>query len=598
MNEGLRKLHTYESVQNVISGKELNELILKTFKEIFNTLSAHCGAYASNALLIIEDGLGNFNPTIFTKDGINILDNINYVSPAQTYLKNHMGYIGSRVDNAAHDGTTTSIMLASKIIERIFDVITNEEQEMSSRERIAFVNLFQTTLHDIRKSLKDHVFTLDDMRKWMDCDAATAQGHLAYIQTMITSKGNVALAEAMKEIYENTPEELHSYFAYKISPKEVTDTFEVEYPDGDFTLRVIPATTARFNHALGTEYLHENCDLIVLTEDLIGGYAEVDVLMNHLKETKTPTVVVTRGVDKQMVHALHNCNTETDVIICHYAAGAQYAATPIELMVLNAVANTVPVSNAKEGDEWIIRDVKCHIDRGILKINNIYELLEGENVHPFYKNPEMNPRYTVLVEEIQAHLDKLQNAHQSDNHKEIMVYTQALKDLCGGRLPILKIGGQTMDIRANESVVKDVLGAVTSVLEDGFVIDGNMLLYRITSHISKELTAAGIVMESMVDILAAVHDYDRQKMAELCIYGLHLDADDPTYLHTRHVNPESTNYDQFFQEFSPEDTNLVIQPYILYDELFKRLIEVVPKLVNTSKIVVPGTANVVDEGNK
>jgi len=116
----LKKLFAHRHVTNTVSGKQMSDIIVHTCDNIIEVLSSHCGLYAKHAMLIIDQGMDSFNPSIFTKDGIDILNAIEYISPIQNYIKSIVGYVGTRVDSVAHDGTTTSMILTAMLIRNIY----------------------------------------------------------------------------------------------------------------------------------------------------------------------------------------------------------------------------------------------------------------------------------------------------------------------------------------------------------------------------------------------------------------------------------------------------------------------------------------------
>jgi chaperonin GroEL (HSP60 family) len=95
-------LNAHVGMTNVIEQGDIDTTMLKTFATIKATLEDHCGPYGKYAMLV--DPTNPVSQPAFTKDGINILRAMEFVSPIERYVKNTVAYIGSRVERAAGDG--------------------------------------------------------------------------------------------------------------------------------------------------------------------------------------------------------------------------------------------------------------------------------------------------------------------------------------------------------------------------------------------------------------------------------------------------------------------------------------------------------------
>ena len=98
-------------ISNIIEEDVLIKEMIRTFTELAEKLKAHCGPYSGTAILTNPTQL--YQEPIFTKDGINIVKSIQYVSPLQDFVRRQMAYIGSRVESNAGAGTTSSMIITA-----------------------------------------------------------------------------------------------------------------------------------------------------------------------------------------------------------------------------------------------------------------------------------------------------------------------------------------------------------------------------------------------------------------------------------------------------------------------------------------------------
>ena len=93
-------VNTNFGITNIVSMKESKQHILDVLGRCCDILTEHCGPKSGYAMLISEYGVNeSFQPSIFTRDGIRILNSIDCISPLEKYIKNMLTYIGGRVDN-------------------------------------------------------------------------------------------------------------------------------------------------------------------------------------------------------------------------------------------------------------------------------------------------------------------------------------------------------------------------------------------------------------------------------------------------------------------------------------------------------------------
>jgi len=597
----LRLLKNNDGVTNSDSATSLYQSIVDTCDEIIEVLTDHCGKYALNCLLIEDSGMKSNNANMFTTDGITILDYLEYVSPLQTYIKHLIAYIGRRVETAAGDGTTTSMMISASILKYFFQKVISE-QPLTKKNRHELIDKFKADISQLRTSLGHYRLTVFEVAEKLNKDPREIQSEIAYIQSMIISKGNKELSECIKEIFQYTPIEINDTFEREISRIETKEKFSVKYPDEDLTCNVVITSNIEYNKKLGTEFEQDNCDLIVSSALLTKDYKDYTLLYEYIKNRTKPVLVLYKEMSSDAVIELNSFNTRTGhpVILAKYASGRNISSTePI-------ILQTIPVASGKKSlhrvdniEEAIITNVKCHIIHGKLSISNTYAIDEKTKLHMSYINPGSDENYDKFLKELKQTIHDFKHVHKVADNELIDEYVTSLRYMVSARTPRLGIGGNSIDVMESNAIVNDVLGAITCSLSKGFLIDGNLttLKYSNSDFITKAFNDLLKVIHNITDKMEdtfneIVDDYQFESG----------DKFDSKYMDLRFWErycKTSVTKDGAINKFIVDgklDHDAIIHPYVLYIELLNRIEEVIVKLMATERVIVPGTAN--DKGGK
>ena len=108
--------------------------------------------------MIVSPSGGKCETNVFTKDGRNIINSMNFVSPIEEIFKEMMVHIASRVDNKAGDGTTSSMYLAARFFELM--TICQKNTTINSRQFARCYKKFHTLL---MSKLCEQTITLDEL---------------------------------------------------------------------------------------------------------------------------------------------------------------------------------------------------------------------------------------------------------------------------------------------------------------------------------------------------------------------------------------------------------------------------------------------------
>lgn len=605
MSNAKADIHAYGGAMNVMSDKDLKDAIVMTCNTIYDTLKQHCGPTATSAL-IIQPSSGRYTHdfnNIFTKDGINIVDSIEFISPIQTHIKNMIAFVGRRVDAVSHDGTTTSMMLFTDMIRNIL--------EHHSRG-IHTVREIEQLFDDIGEMFIENRVTVDDLVDKFGVTKREAIAWVAYHQAMISSKGNKELADTIVKVVDVLPPELYKQFIISQAPSE-TDKYRFAALDDEFDFVIGGFTNIdNMNHNLKTEYLNEDCDVMIFSSDIISGNPIYDMVHTKIR-THIPSVA--RSFDEEYVPL------ERDLIIlCDKKVGSHLydlenlsrleCEHKIVIITTNRVAYggqnimlTAIMSSAgvyapedciiDPSRKCIIEHVHLHFKNKYIYISNLYQKTDGMMYHPYLTNPEAFEPYTKLVTALRTSLDDFASGRrilESNNDRAIIEdMTEVYRRLICAKVRRIEIGGSTHDMLANFSVVQDSLGAVLSSIEHGFTIDG---LSKILTYLDKIVTSEEnsqlnvIAFNCFNDILNIIHGTNNKSYV-LNNNGLNVISDDAKFCY--HIFGKSQPIE--LTKLSIDDGMVLIQPVRGYRELAIRFKELLPRIVSTSRAIVPGTVN-------
>lgn len=625
-------INTNYDTNNIVSMDDARERIEKTLESCITILKEHCGPQSGYAMLVNNMSAGiNFEPNVFTRDGIRILSAIEFLSPLERYIKDLLTYIGTRVDNVAKDGTTTSMLFSALFLKNVISMMDEfDDYDLSIFQMNKVVD---QAFKDILSSLERYTFNIEKMND-TEVDETTkvkTAGYIAFMQALSSSGGNLDLAVAMKEIFERSPSVSWDFITSHNSVKETGKPFEVETCPYDARIRCTVGIDNIFNSALNTEYEAENAKVIVITIPIDDMGTTIDALMNYLKadDDTQPIVIISTlfsGSFTQKV-SMFNSVRKHPISFWQYApeyklAGISY---PYELLILAAIAGVTPYDfdndDAELSDAHVFKASRVHWHDTYLDFYGVYET-NGAYLHPFYAYPDTATKfYTETRESLERQISMYRDGHKPDG-KMYGVFMEMLNKIACVHRPTLRLGGPVHEQIANNDVVQDVQGAIMSSLKHGFLINGPMsILFALTDTLTKyqELVdtnknteyrdaysfAFDIVscMHSAIkDIVNTLHEEDLSSV-------LNEMREDPEK-YTNVLEPGVRNFSEYVksisdfsttEELSQEDmisgsTYPVLQPVTITQELLKRVRELLMKFIKTNKIVVYGGVVVKDEG--
>lgn len=674
---------TNYGITNILEIKEARTQIINALKKFEDVLIKHCGPLSGYAMLIDQNSLGeNFQPSIFTRDGIQILRTVDMVSPLEGYIKNILAYIGTRVDNYAKDGTTTSMLFAARFLRIVLSHVedlpkfSNYKTNQLLEEVITkFNNYLKELTFDVNKwaskpvdlqhpnkesidfeiayrdYLKDPVnhprpdIRIDIPDNLSEAEQMKLAGEIAFCQALSSSGGDLELARVMQQIFEASPPVSWEFITFNNSPKETDKLFIADVPEHDIKFPASPCLpgAVMYNHALQTEYLQDDVRVAIVLDPLSDGDLVTEKLIKYLEDYPgdKPIMVIAPAVDPGITFAIRNMNMtrEEPVRLWMYQGNTVIASQTYawELMIAAAICGEEPY-NKKTQVEDKYEDIntfmtrKVHYHDGTMYLYSSVEPLKDTCLHPYYVHPEQGPQYyQELVKSLKTQIDLYTNGHKPDG-RTLTYFMEMLNKLVCIHRPTLLLGGTTHDQVASAPVAQDVLGAIMSSLKHGALINGCYAAYLAINRTYRYYTYddnignyedlterkfKGLISHDLMEALAGVvqatycdrnyvtkvdptdkFDDDTKKCIPTTTY---LDSHFRDELGHRHLVPEV--FDNIFTDglnslwlFREEQLNTddavkdypVMHPVAIYQEMMRRVQEMLLKVILTNQIIIHG----------
>lgn len=619
---GRQVINSNLDIQNLVDLKEPQgrELMASTLTKIADLLIPHCGPHSKFGMIISNTSAptgGLSSPNIFTKDGIKLLETIEFASVIQSHLKNTITYIGREVDRSAKDGTTTAMILAALFLkyciagrEEIDDLrLTTFEQDMLYREAVKMIHVV----------MNEEAYSLERlMLNYPDKDEKYCAGLIAFMQSMSSSGGNLELSKCMRTIFSAVTKdswELQTWFKSRLENDTPYSIYTEEY---DYKLGVDFQTMTMYNSSMQTEWVKENVRVLAIPEVVTSADTNFRNITDYINQfPKDQSLCIILG-DKnpelvQLVQKLNGSRIEPIALAFYFTKERQFTPFCLDLAVLCAVASIKPyVQNEMKNpltDDYTFMVKKIKQFGSEMQFFGLFDHDPTlPTIHPNYKDPNKCAYYTELMTQLRYHADYSKIEH----HKDQMVYNKsisALRAMVCLHLPTLQLGGTTHDILANELVTQDVVGATMAAITNGFFINGTLTMREVLEKVKNKIQDDNYVKpdEDKKFMLFIVNQLDRAiEQIVRILYCKNIHTQDNTmvlniptcrageYYNALVDHNVACDLDMFIGYVEAEEDSYisfdypVIQPVMIYQEILNRVGEVLIKLMATDKVIVPG----------
>lgn len=591
MNIGPIVLNAYVDTNNRIEHEDIESILKNTFMDIANVLSDHCGPYGKLAMIPSQNNI--LEEPVFTKDGINIVRAMEYASVMQTYVKQTLAYMGSRIERAAGDGTTSSMIICAKAMWRLLSEIEklyNDESKAYTLQELEttyskFVEMFISYYTLYTKNGTDDVCFINEHKNVND-----AIYKIAFCQAY-TSTSDKQLSKMIAKLFSTTPKEAWNDLYIDKSPYESGERYTIEKDDNQYTVenaRIFPKSEM-------TEDFGYRCirnDITLLITGRVPSIGDMDTggmrttIEKHIINKIPLAVICPDDMDvstTEWLNELFKTNSESKVV---------FFFIPIRDRIINDITNICALTN-KRGQYLTVEHISLEFNGKKLQLNGLYENPNNSVLHPYYNNPEYRD-YNELIK----HLDKIivqikkdvANKHNNQQLNELQKYK--LKLMVSKRNYFL-IGGSAYDAAASIDIAIDAMLAVKHTLTTGFAYGSNVSFELTCKHIkelyekedNKELLIA--YCDSFLEGIQAVVDanykysgkkppnYERTRSYDITEDYLH------TGLYELNELDEITNEEIY-------KSPIIIQPKNIDIEMIKRFGELALKFIRMHRIIAPG----------
>jgi len=328
----------FSNKNNVVSGKKLREVQKKTLAETAAFLAKTFGPMGSNTKMVGGKDAATIKSE-YSKDGLKVLKHIMNSGPIEASIVEELIDITRHVEKEVGDGTTSTVILSSKIFNRLTKI-----EEKYHMPPFKLIKAFKTVVSDI----EDHI-----RENGRDC---TTQD--MYDIAMISTNGNETVAQNIKDMYDkyglnveinvgvsNTPDDQKAVYDGLIVGEGMSDAMFINNRENN-TSTIRNARIYHFTDPI------DDPNMIGLFEAILKHniYDPMDYVSEHEEDdedydkelaTPIPTVITCPKVSRDLAASLKRLGTR---LYQFDEAGAEAAKPPV-LIITNVCASDEIIMN-------------------------------------------------------------------------------------------------------------------------------------------------------------------------------------------------------------------------------------------------------------
>lgn len=581
------------NVTNRIESDDLRKIMMDTFDDIATVLSDHCGPYGQFAMIV--NPANKIAEPVFTKDGIGIVRAMEYMSPMQEFVRTTLAYIGSRIETAAGDGTTSSMIICARGLQTLMDFLMNTKYPYSYNHMMSIYNHFVESIVTYLEGAGQ--YNLDKL-----CMGKTEEEikkityRVAYSQAYTSSHGNKHLSEAVAKLFAETPSVAWNYLYIDKCKYESDNLYEVAVDESQYTVNnVHPYPVGTLTEDMGTARIREGSRIVLSgicpcrDESFIDGYNLFKDIEEAIKdpEHKSVTYIFPRDVDHNTMNhldELFKANPKHDVVLFFVEA-----ADPR----LNDIVCMKTLNNNFDMVSQFIGDYK--FSGGDLKIESgLYENPTNSKLNPMVGNINY-PEFNLMLENIDKIIKQIRSQVANRTLNSDIANLQKLRlKLMVSRRTYFLIGGAAYDNAAAVDVVVDAILAVKHTLTKGFGLGGNKTLFKILSTkeacISAEDSSNALFkaycqafMNGILSVFEATSKWHTKEDGSCICFEPDVSID------LARFNGKSVTIESLAEDLDKDEFEVpIIQPISADIELIRRFGELSLKFLRTARIIAPG----------
>lgn len=575
MEEGKRQvLNAFVGMTNIIDEEKIDEVMIKTFDDILNILSDYCGPYGKFAVLTNPE-----NPTAqptFTKDGLNIIRAIEFISPMEKHVKDTMAYIAQRVERASGDSTTSSMIMVAAIMKSLKEKLSHMDK-VCYRDFVEAYQIFAKRMLELIDALKITPISSSDLH------------NIAMAQAMSSSHGNTELSKKVAQLYSSTPKQAWEYVVFERERRETSEEIAVKVDDSDYSCKARIFDNRFYNSAHGDSFSIEGSKVIFALGQMISNsleFVNIKREINKAIEDNTKLVIIAPdsadGKVRSEIESIVGPKGNKNIGIFNVTV---YNPTINDHV---GMLTTFGVQNIKDDQLAIFEDVKVTFKEGRLSIFNIVEQT-NDMLHPdFHDEDSKLFKYLKAIEDyVEDYKTSTSSSMEADTLiKEARRIYNAILLQKQGRIVI---GGAAYDNEALVDVVQDTMKATRATLLEGATLG---LYQTLKQAIGTILSTKFIKHEKLIESIASSFSEGVDKLCECSERHLprSMKAAFRSALVDGGVYNVAIKCRRSLSDCHDNDkcVGVVLQPSTVDKELIKRFGEVALKFMFTNRVIIPG----------
>ena len=591
-------------VTNRVEAEDIHTIMMDTFQDIARVLSDHCGPYGQFAMIV--DPSNRVAEPVFTKDGIGIVRSIEYMSVMQEFVRDTLAYMGSRIETAAGDGTTSSMIICAVALHSL---ITNLKGHLVSYNEL--VNKYNWFADVVCNELDTESKLLQDFG---EVDQKEKVYRIAYSQAYTSSHGNHELSKAVAELFAETPKEAWNYLYIDKCKYESDKLYNVAIDETQYTCEnVMIWPTGMLSEDMGTARKRENVEIELsgiapsFEKSYLDGYELYEKICKKIESGEEYALICPAMIDGATTNSLNEL----------FQKHPDHKVVIFKVNIADPRLNDIVCMKTLNNNFGLKTTFTGSYDYrgGDLKIlSGLYENTTDSKLNPMVGNPNY-PEFNQMLSNLDKVIEQIkkQVANRTLNRDVANLQKLRLKLMVSRRSYFL-IGGSAYDSSAAVDVVIDAILAVKNTLTKGYGLGGNKTLYHVLKKGLKTYNTMGtnwyyaLFANAFLDGIKTVHEasvkwyvhkppfneeasFDIAKWPDLdfesdtCVPGVGNYAFTNHFVYPKKLMDESSPWKLFRED---QIKAPIIQPIIADKELVKRFGELALKFVKTCRIIAPG----------
>ncbi len=573
-----------------------NALKLNTFREalhvvltdIYDTLKQHYGPFSNFALI------GNLDNPVeeprFTKDGVGIVEMLQYENRTYEYLRQLIMYIGKRIEQRVGDGTTSAMMFVTHVLLEMI-----REPYMANTDYRTIEEVFKSIVKQYEELSKELSYQVIDPDNNVDLVK-----RIAFMQAYTSSHGDIDMAKCVEEVFSKMPSDTWAYMTFQREYVETNTPIRLDYDDSQFTTNLDVFRPAMMNKDASTAFEFDSANLVMFPTGISckapmarGAFTSLyesackDNFPDEFAHFKNKKWVFIIPQEDDMaafldVDAIHNNapgSLERVVLFTSYQQNPEI--NDFRSLCYAAGQDVKHLLNTQ--GYCIIPDVHIHGIGREMKFDNLYPNPNNSVINPFAEKPGVVKDYLNYLQAIIKEM-KTSVVGSRRNTDDLNMVQKAFNKIYLARRATVTIGGPAYDNTTYVDIVRDVILATRNSLRDGVVMGGNLSLYYTFEQMYKRYEnvetddVTGHLTKILVNII-------RNAIKNIVTVNPEIEFKYSFDVLTKQYN----NWDDFTKT-EETDKYYIVQPYSTDIEILKRFREVALKLIKTSEFITPNYA--------